>query len=876
MITVPLFRRIHEISGRFPQWLRVTLLCLAVLVPALALTYGQVLLSDRANLSGGYDIYREIGPLAYFMDYSIHHGDFPLWNPLTLCGMPYAANPVTACFYPGNLIRSLLTFHPTPFKTQVGWLILAAIHLLLTGVGIVFMAREHRLSYPAAFLAAIAFLFSAIWVRRTCEYHFLTMIAWFPWLLLLTRRAMTAADTRTRLRRALLASLILGMALLSGSANMAPYLGLTICVYALLYRLLHLRGEEREGSHGIARILLADSWTMVLLFVLGGLIASVLYLPGAEFAKFSSRAKESDYKLADQSYKGSPRELYQTMIRFPGLKWEVENIRGAGIAAMLLALVGLTHRRRREAVHWAALFLVLFDCSMGPPWPIATLVARFCPIQLIATTRAFDFALLPFGILAGLGVEAITAREEAWPWRMVRSILVLIVGLVCLNSLSGLLGPNTFLSMSSRALVAPALALTAMVAACWFPAAALWRTALVLLVFAETLVWNLKYAPHIAISPNYVRWAGVYEGAESFWPDNRRGAEPVQNRNLYALRPAMNGYEPVHIARVRALLANDARGKFYFRSVRDYEITRDNTRGNLLFKRAFWLARQYVRGPLREKEDVFPPTTTVYLPEADAALPVPRVEDRLVPHRAVSDQVTEIRFIDPAAMTRIQNAVRHGNTKRTVHLPVLAMPGVHSALSLKLRATGAVTVSSEFKDPSVNSAQLGKTVRIGPSAGEPACLELSLPDFERLQTTLTFEMTNPKGEIDVQDICLLADQADENRLIRVMSRSADRVEVEVGELTDHRILVFLDADYPGWKAYVDSSPAPILLANGAFKAVALPPGLHRVVFEFHSSFVSIGACITLVSVALVVLFLFLLRHSNGVPRSEMPSTQALR
>jgi hypothetical protein len=43
-----------------------------------------------------------------------------------------------------------------------------------------------------------------------------------------------------------------------------------------------------------------------------------------------------------------------------------------------------------------------------------------------------------------------------------------------------------------------------------------------------------------------------------------------------------------------------------------------------------------------------------------------------------------------------------------------------------------------------------------------------------------------------------------------------------------RWLVYLDNADPGWRAFVDGAPAPLYVANLAFKAVKLPPGAHEV------------------------------------------------
>ena len=79
--------------------------------------------------------------------------------------------------------------------------------------------------------------------------------------------------------------------------------------------------------------------------------------------------------------------------------------------------------------------------------------------------------------------------------------------------------------------------------------------------------------------------------------------------------------------------------------------------------------------------------------------------------------------------------------------------------------------------------------------------------------------------------------------MRVVSRRLDAIEVEA-QLAAAGVLVVLEAFEPGWVATVDAAPAPVLRANGLFRAVRLEAGRHRVRFAYRPRSVAYGAAIS--------------------------------
>src|SRR5262249_27048617 len=79
----------------------------------------------------------------------------------------------------------------------------------------------------------------------------------------------------------------------------------------------------------------------------------------------------------------------------------------------------------------------------------------------------------------------------------------------------------------------------------------------------------------------------------------------------------------------------------------------------------------------------------------------------------------------------------------------------------------------------------------------------------------------------------------------------DVVEVEA-TLAAPGLLVLADSCYPGWHAPADGIEVPILATNHLFRSVPLPPGHHRVRFEYRPWTVPAGAAATVIGLLLIV------------------------
>lgn len=106
--------------------------------------------------------------------------------------------------------------------------------------------------------------------------------------------------------------------------------------------------------------------------------------------------------------------------------------------------------------------------------------------------------------------------------------------------------------------------------------------------------------------------------------------------------------------------------------------------------------------------------------------------------------------------------------------------------------------------------------------------------------------------------------AESGEWVRFLSYEPEAIVLEASLLRPGA-LVLLDADFPGWHAWVDGSSARIYNANYLFRALLLPAGTHHIVFRYTPQSVRIGLFVGATGLTLLVAFValsFLNRKRN--------------
>ncbi len=821
--------------------IRESIACFVLLAVATVIVYGHVSLGLwQGRAPGQFDVRHYFVPMSFLYDFAIDYGELPEWNPFSFSGTPFVANPQSIVFYPPQLIRSLLTFEVTPLNTYYGLVILFALQSIGAGIGTYLLARSYKLGWTASFAAAIIFTFGVCLTRRVVALQFASTLLWIPFLMIALRRMLSARDASTRFFYASGCGLLLGISILSGFVHIHFYIALMIGVYWIASRVTGLDAPADVRSRLSLRGMARDALHLGVMFIIAACISAPMLLPAAEYAGFTNRSGERDPKLPD--YETDTLPIRETM--FGPLSPDAAaperslGYRTAGLSVYLLAFAGLLGARRKEAIALAVVFLALLDCTLGPPFPIASLIERFSPFQMVVPSRAFVVGSLPLALCAAYGVESIRTLAVNQRAKIARGGMLLIAGVV-------LVGVST-LPWSDRALQLTAFVGFFLIVATWVRLPIPVGAVACAVVFAESLIWNYRAIPILIDKREFINIASYTTPPDPQWLVNARVCDPAPNAHLLALTPVLNGYDPLYLRSVWNLMAPPYHIWNYERFLRAQEAVIENPRTYHVFKRPFWLTRQYVNGPLPARDRPFAPTTTAFV-DTEETLLIPEVHLDALAHDWMSATVDRVSLpIQRAPQTDASQAAHS-----EIHIPDSTPIQRQRALSLRYTSpcTGRLQVWMTGGEPEVAIPVL--TTRIAGTGSREETLTVPLADLENAQITLMFDSRIDQCEIDWRQAELLIDREDENDLITIVSRSFNSARVDVGPLNGSRLLAFLDADYPGWTARVDGEPARVLRVDSAFKGVVVSQGTHTVEFRYRSSPMRLGMVVATIALLVV-------------------------
>ena len=136
-----------------------------------------------------------------------------------------------------------------------------------------------------------------------------------------------------------------------------------------------------------------------------------------------------------------------------------------------------------------------------------------------------------------------------------------------------------------------------------------------------------------------------------------------------------------------------------------------------------------------------------------------------------------------------------------------------------------------------------------------------VPTMEELWPLVTSGQINPRREVLLHDpeaapvAAALARDLPDGEAGGAARIVVDRPLEVVIDASAPRggLLLLADNYYPGWVATVDGRTVPVLRANIAHRAVSLPPGNHRVAFEFRPKNSALSTALNLTGMAALAL-----------------------
>jgi hypothetical protein len=743
-----------------------------------------------------------------FLGQELAAGRLGLWDPHTLCGFPLQAGMQAAVFYPPTWLVAILS--PGAFWTFTVWL-----HLVLAGLfAYLWMRRGLRVGPWGSLVSGLVFMLASPMVTHVYAGH-ISYVSCYPWLAAILWRLERLGAGFTVRRWTLLAA-AMAMLVVAGFPQFVLFAWIAVGC-RLAFDLAGRKGSLRERARRVAVALGAAALGMVL--------AAPQLLPTMELVPRIQRTEIGSYDFATQ-YSMPPENLLLLGVPTlfgdscsPGVQywgrwylWEVSGY--AGIAPLLLAVMGVggDHRQRRL---WLGVALGALGVALGRYFPLHRILYEVVPgISLFrAPGRYLYLVTLAMTALAGLGFDRLL-----------------------LNSPEARRGALRAGVTGGFLLGAMALALA--------------------LVWSQSRIWKSSVAAlddargGIAIVEKIDRTPGFLE---------RRQSGAVRSLCWSALVSAA----------VAGVLALRGCGKFGPRA--GLALAALVAIDLLAFSSRYFIGHslewmswpaEFVRQLKERSDDPYRVVTPGVRRHPDAG-------------RCQIAGLDHVGGYEPMLLARYSELINVSAGQRPGDAMVVSSPDKPHPILEMLGARYWLLPRSLFPRPEwrrigVLGGSEPVTVFESPRALPRAFIAgriLRLPSADERLSYLGRGPFDPAGEVVVEEDLpgLPAGGSWTPGSVRITAYRPGLYEMEA-EAPSGGYLVLTEAFYPGWSARIDGAPCAIFRANHLVQGIVLPPGRHRVRFEFRSRLLPAGFLLFLAGAALpLALWLRRRRKGFGLP-----------
>jgi len=380
----------------------------ALVLPCCGLLLNPIL---TPTYLAGLDYRAALHPTYVFLIESIKNGEFPLWNPYTLCGHPTVSTVACGYYYPPNGL--LLLFGP-----RLGPVLNILAHILAGTLLFYALLRHIGFSRWASVLGSQSFFLSKYIADMVFLGHYpqLYTICWFPGLTL----ALIRGQATKKPRWFFLASLAIGGQFTC--AHPQYFLFSQVCTL-ILYSWIASRSDK--FMYAMKRLILAH----ILCGIFGAILGACYLFPILEETTRSLRGTiPFDWICTLHT---TPLQLFTLLIpklfgsELQGLYWGTGNYSIScmfwGLSVTLLAWVGLKNTEGMSRWILCGTAVVGILLSLGPYgglyWLAYKIVPGFHFFRLPSRCRIFS--ILAISLLASCGTHALEKNSQSlaqkWP-----------------------------------------------------------------------------------------------------------------------------------------------------------------------------------------------------------------------------------------------------------------------------------------------------------------------------------------------------------------------------------------------------------------------------------------------------------------------------
>ncbi len=424
---------------RFSREFAVALLDVAFLTGFWLLFFWPVLV--RRDHLIPYDLLDQHYMFQDFIHQAMRSGQSTWWAPNILSGYPMIADPLSALFYPPNVLMHWLVAETHLPYLAMEWQL--ALHFLWAAVGTYLLARSLTGSRAGAVLAALTFAFGAFFAWHTPHLSPVSALSWLPWILVAYRQAVC----RRSLLWTGLAAGAFGLMALAGHALTSVQIGYLLVGLTLLLAVKQWLSDRRG----------AVVTALIGLTVLGAgsALSMVQLLPSWQLSGLTERANFT-FEAATLSSYMPHWALTAFLPNFfaldgPAPYWAsgdpAETSLYAGLLPLFLGALGVMYAkpgdRRITGLLLAGVLLSLALAFGSQTWlyhVVYDLLPGFDHVRRPGNFTAF--VQFDLGLLAAYGVKVLETRDE--PGRVahravigwVRWALLLDLGILALMAVA--------------------------------------------------------------------------------------------------------------------------------------------------------------------------------------------------------------------------------------------------------------------------------------------------------------------------------------------------------------------------------------------------------------------------------------------------------